>query len=101
MGNDFPPLGEQAEGALFRIHNHAIGCAMPEVEADDVDGKPMKLSECRGKVIVVSFWATWCGPCMGMVPDEKALVERMKGRPFALIGVNCDDDREAAKAIAA
>jgi thiol-disulfide isomerase/thioredoxin len=97
MGTDFPPLGEQAEGALFRIHNLAIGRTVPEIQAEDLDGKPMKLSESRGKVVLITFWATWCGPCMGMVPDEKALVERMKGRPFALVGVNGDDDRDQAK----
>src|SRR5262249_43343478 len=52
-------------------------------------------------VVLVSFWATWCGPCMGLVPHEKALVEKMKGRPFALVGVNGDDDREKAKSISA
>ena len=73
---------------------------MPETDGEDLDGKRMNLSEFRGKVVVISFWASWCGPCMGMVPDEKALVERMKGRPFVLIGVNGDDDRAKAKAVA-
>src|SRR5262249_11221811 len=82
MGTDFPPLGEQAEGELFRLHNLEVGCIAPEIEAEDVDGRPMKLSGSRGKVVMISFWATWCGPCMGMVPQEKTLVERMKGRPF-------------------
>ncbi len=62
---------------------------------------PMKLSEFRGKVVFVAFWASWCNPCMGMVPAEKELVERMKGRPFVMIGVNGDDDRQKAKAVAA
>ena len=101
MGKDFPPLGEQAEGALYRVRNLEIGCIVPELEAEDVDGKPLKLSDFRGKVVVISFWATWCGPCMGMVPDEKALVERMKGRPFVLLGVNGDEDRELAKSVSA
>jgi len=101
MGPDFPPLGEQAEGALFRLRNLEVGCTVPEIEGEDVNGTPMKLSDFRGKVVVISFWATWCGPCMGMVPDEKALVERMKGRPFALVGVNGDDDRAKAKSVSA
>ncbi len=101
MGKDFPPLGEQAEGALFRLQHLEFGCTVPEIEAEDIDGTPMKLSDFRGKVVVISFWATWCGPCMGMVPDEKALVERMKGRPFVLIGVNGDEDRAKAKEVSA
>ena len=51
--------------------------------------------------MVLSFWATWCAPCMALVADEKALVERMKGRPFVLLGVNGDEDREKAKEVAA
>ena len=98
---DFPPLGEQAEAALFQMRNLEIGCTIPEIGGEDVDGKPMKLSDYRGKVVVITFWATWCGPCMGQVPGEKALVERMKGRPFVLIGVNGDDDRAKAKTVSA
>ncbi|AGA25498.1 TlpA family protein disulfide reductase [Singulisphaera acidiphila] len=101
MGKDFPPLGEQAAGALFRLQNLEIGCAMPKLEGEDVDGKPLKLSDSRGQVVVLSFWATWCGPCMGMVPQERTLVERMKGRPFVLIGVNGDEDRAKAKTVSA
>jgi thiol-disulfide isomerase/thioredoxin len=101
MGKDFAPLGEQATGMLFQMHHLGIGRTAPEIKGEDIDGKPMKLSDFRGKVVVVSFWATWCGPCMGLVPHEKALVEKMKGRPFALIGVNGDDDRDNAKTISA
>jgi thiol-disulfide isomerase/thioredoxin len=101
MGTFFPPLGEQAEGMLFLLHHLGIGRTAPEIEGEDIDGKPMRLSDYRGKVVVVSFWATWCIPCMEQVPHEKALVERMKGRPFVLIGVNGDNDREKAKAVSA
>ena len=97
LGKVFPPLGEQAEGALYRLHNLEIGCKVPELDFEDVAGKAMKLSDFRGQVVALSFWATWCGPCMGMIPDEKALVGRMKGRPFVLLGVNGDEDRARAR----
>ncbi len=101
MGTFFPPLGEQAEGMLFLLRHLGIGCTVPEIEGEDIDGKPMKLSDYRGKVVMVSFWATWCRACIDQVPREKALVERMKGRPFVLIGVNGDNDRGQAKAVSA
>jgi thiol-disulfide isomerase/thioredoxin len=101
MGTFFPPLGDQAEGMLFLLHHLDIGRTAPEIEGEDIDGKPMKLSDYRGKVVMVLFWATWCNACMHEVPHEKALVERMKGRPFVLIGVNGDNDREKAKTVSA
>jgi thiol-disulfide isomerase/thioredoxin len=94
-------LGEQAKGSLFRIQNLDIGCTLPEIDGQDVDGQPMKLSDFRGKAVFVSFWASWCNPCMGMVPAEKELVERMKGRPFVMIGVNGDNDRQLARSVSA
>ena len=42
----------------------------------------MKLSDFRGRVVVVSFWATWCGPCMGPVPHEREMVKRLGGKPL-------------------
>jgi thiol-disulfide isomerase/thioredoxin len=101
MGKAFPPLGEQARGDLFKLHHLEPGRTAPEIDREDIDGRPMKLSDFHGKVVALSFWATWCGPCMGMVPHEKALVGRMKGRPFVLVGVNGDTDRSQAKEIAA
>ena len=98
---DRSPLGNQAEGALFRLRNLEVGCTLPDVEGVDLDGQPLKLSDFRGKVVVLSFWASWCGPCMGLVPSEKELVERMKGRPFVLLGVNGDEDRAKARAVVA
>ncbi len=90
-------LGEAAENELFEIRRLAVGKTAPEIIGKDVDGKDIKLSDYRGKVVVLTFWASWCGPCMGMVPSERALVKRMKGRPFALLGINGDDDRAKAK----
>ena len=61
----------------------------------------MKLSDYRGKVVALVFWATWCGPCMGMVPHERELINRLEGKPFVLLGVNGDEDWEAARSVMA
>ncbi|MFO0887629.1 MAG: sigma-70 family RNA polymerase sigma factor [Isosphaeraceae bacterium] len=94
-------MGEVAAARLDEMHNLAVGKPAPEIDAADIDGKPMKLSDYRGKVVALVFWGSWCGPCMAEVPHERELVARYQGRPFALLGVNCNEPVEAArKAIA-
>jgi thiol-disulfide isomerase/thioredoxin len=97
-GHPRPPLGDQAAVDLFELTRLTLGREVPEVSSQDVEGHDLKLSQFRGKVVLLNFWATWCGPCMQMVPLERALAERYKGRPFALLGVNGDSTQEAAKA---
>jgi RNA polymerase sigma factor (sigma-70 family) len=89
-------LDQAAEAGLDRMHNLVEGKPAPEIAGVDLDGKPRKLSDYRGKVVALVFWGTWCGPCMREVPRERELVERLKGKPFAMLGVNCDGDKQAA-----
>ena len=90
-------LGDRAEAELFELQNLRVGKSAPEIAGEDLAGVPFKLSDSRGKVTMLLFWASWCGPCMAAVPREKKIVERFKGRPFTLVGVNGDDDPVAAK----
>jgi len=68
-----------------------------EIDGDDLDGKPFRLSEFRGKVVVLDFWADWCVYCRRMYPFERDFTKKMEGRPFVLVGVNCDQSKSAAK----
>jgi thiol-disulfide isomerase/thioredoxin len=92
-------VGEEAEARLDVMHNLVAGKPAPEITGVDVDGKPLKLSDFKGKVVMLVFWGSWCGPCMAQIPHERELVERLKGRPFALLGVNCGDDKETARKV--
>ena len=83
-------LGKEAEMELFELEHLSLGKTAPEIAANGLDGTPLTLSSTRGKVTVVSFWASWCGPCMQLVPVERALAIRMQGKPFAMMGVNGD-----------
>jgi thiol-disulfide isomerase/thioredoxin len=92
-------LAQVAETMLDEMHNLGVGSPAPEIEGMTLDDKPLKLSDFRGKVVVLSFWGTWCGPCMAQVPHERELVERLKDRPFALLGVDCDPDKNEARKV--
>jgi thiol-disulfide isomerase/thioredoxin len=90
-------LGAMAEPQLFVLRELAVGKPAPEVEGQDVDGNPFRLSDYRGRVVVLTFSGNWCGPCKAIYPHERALVERMRGRPFALLSVNTDEDKETLR----
>ena len=93
-------LGEEAESELFELRRLQVGQPAPEIEDQDLAGTKFKLSDYRGKVTLLVFWASWCGSCMQRVPHENELSAHFAGRPFVLIGVNGDDTREAAQATA-
>ena len=60
----------------------------------DLDGKPHKLSDYRGKVVLVNFWATWCPPCRREMPSMERLSQRLKDQPFAILAINQQEDPE-------
>jgi thiol-disulfide isomerase/thioredoxin len=71
---------------------------VPPFTLTTLDGKPVRSSDLRGKVVLLDFWATWCIPCVKGLPDLKALAKRMSGEPFVLVGVSEDARREDAAA---
>jgi len=68
-----------------------VGNQCPEVSGFDVDDKPVKLSDYKGKVVLISFWATWCPPCQKQIPHEIEMMNTVyKDRPFTILGVALD-----------
>jgi thiol-disulfide isomerase/thioredoxin len=72
----------------------SVGKAAPEVVSQDLAGKETRLSALKGKVVVLDIWATWCGPCRAMIPHERDMVERLKGKPFVLVSISTDAKKE-------
>ena len=88
------PATKEAAAALNKL---LIGKVAPDIAAADTEGKELKLSDYRGKVVLLVFWGHWCPPCRAMIPHQRSLVKRLENAPFALIGVNSDKDKELIK----
>ena len=68
--------------------------AVPALTMTDVDGRTLSSSSWRGKVVIVNFWATWCGPCRAEIPDLVALQDKYRDH-LQIIGISEDDDPPA------
>ena len=69
----------------------------PELKLKDLGGHQQKLSALRGKVVVLSFWATWCAPCQEELPRLSRLSENYSGKPVEFVAVSIDDSKNRAK----
>jgi peroxiredoxin len=94
MKKDDNPLRVEAGKELHELRDLGIGRVAPEIVGEDAEGKPFKLSDYRGQVVLLTFSADWCGHCCAMYPQERGLLERHKDKPFVILSVNADADRE-------
>ena len=83
-------LDEEAKRELFLLENLSPGLEAPDIVGADLDGKELKLSDYRGKVVLVSFWGDWCPPCRAMLPHERSLTKILADKPFTIVGINSD-----------
>jgi peroxiredoxin len=83
--------------ARYMVTKLTIGKTAPDIVGGDLDGVPFKLSDYRGKVVLLVFSGEWCGICRTQYPYERFLQELYKGWPFAILGVESGDDPAMAK----
>jgi thiol-disulfide isomerase/thioredoxin len=83
-------LGMVADADLEEMRHLAVGDVAPDIEGRDAENVAFKLSDFRGKVVLLTFSGNWCSPCRSMYPYERELVARMRGRQFTLLSVNTD-----------
>jgi len=72
----------------------ASGKPAPEIELNDLNGKPLKLSSLKGKFVIIDFWGSWCGWCIKGFPALKQFYYKHKDR-LAVLGVDCNDTEDA------
>jgi len=83
------------EGAQHRskgAHPGAIDTAAAAFSLQDLDGKPLSLANYRGKVVLLNFWATWCTPCRGEIPQFIDYQTKYGPQGLQLLGISMDDD---------
>jgi peroxiredoxin len=92
--------------ALMLAAGAALPAPAPSAMAPDftlrsLNGPNLRLQEQRGQVVLVNFWATWCGPCRQEMPHLNRLYDKYRSAGFVLLGVNVDDDARKAADLAA
>ena len=85
----------EKEDAANKIQAGLVkGADFPDFSEQDLGGKPLSVGALKGKVVMVDFWATWCGPCRGELPNVIATYKKHHAQGFEIIGVSLDSDRD-------
>jgi len=89
-----PKFRESLQKQINRSKATIVGAVAPEINQQTPDGKTAKLSDLRGKVVLIDFWASWCGPCRRENPKVVALYNKYKDQGFEVFGVSLDGDKK-------
>jgi cytochrome c-type biogenesis protein len=92
-----PPATTQNAPAPAPVRAAASAEPAPDVSLTTTDGKPLKLSELRGQVVLLNFWATWCVPCRSEIPALNAMEKELSARGFKVVGVTTSDSPDIVR----
>ena len=93
--NPHPEYTEAVQAALDVALKLQPGQPAPEFTLDDLDGQLVSLSQFKGQVVLIDFWASWCGPCIGDLPYLRKIKEETADWPVVFLNVSIDEDEAA------
>ncbi|HEV2705866.1 MAG TPA: TlpA disulfide reductase family protein [Pyrinomonadaceae bacterium] len=96
------PAENSADAAARSLHLASTTPFAPGVldtEIQGVDGKPFRLADYKGKVVVLDLWATWCGPCRAEIPHLNEIQKQYQSRGLEVVGLTNEDPEEDAEAV--
>ena len=88
------PKSQALAGTEAEVFRSVRRGALPDVAGQRLDGVEERLSDYRGRIVLLDFWATWCGPCVAALPKLRELVARLPADRFALISISVDEELE-------
>ena len=94
-----PVIESRPETPLAPVEGSTLPESLMDRELRSIDQGSFRLSDFRGKVVVVNIWATWCGPCRREVPDYEKVRKEFAGRPVEFIGLTTENPRTAAEKV--
>lgn len=109
LKTDFPEtqLAQRVDEALNQIEEQKKsaaaqaslqpGAIFPDFSEKDMTGAPLSISGLKGQVVLVDFWATWCGPCVAELPNVLAAYEKYHAKGFEIVGISLDRSEDALK----
>lgn len=92
-----PQLDSMVERIESTVRRLSLPGNVMEVKGTTIDGQEFNVEDWRGKVVLVDFWATWCGPCIGELPNVKKLYDTYHDKGFEVVGISLDDDEQALR----
>ncbi len=95
--NQMSQQAQAQQAALDAAEAVKVGKIAPEIDLPNPEGKNIKLSSLRGKVVLIDFWASWCGPCRMEMPNVVAAYNKYKNKGFTIYSVSLDKEAGAWK----
>ena len=92
---DLEVYKKEAAEKLVKASKVMAGMPVPQVAYNDPEGKPISIASYKGKILLLDFWASWCGPCRQSIPKVKKLYEKYGSSGFDVLSISIDDNEQA------